>query len=49
MPAEKMQPFCPCSRVLNWTSKGLILMDSKDAAASQTGMKTTYFFTTHFC
>jgi len=24
MPAEKMQPFCPCSRVLNWTGKGLI-------------------------
>ena len=24
MPAEKTQPFCPCSRVLNWTGKGLI-------------------------
>jgi hypothetical protein len=23
MPAEKTQPFCPCSRVLNWTGKGL--------------------------
>jgi len=22
MPAEKTQPFCPCSRVLNWTGKG---------------------------
>ena len=24
MRAEKTQPFCPCSRVLNWTGKGLI-------------------------
>jgi hypothetical protein len=24
MPAEKTQPFCPWSRVLNWTCKGLI-------------------------
>jgi len=23
MPAEKTQPFCPCSGVLNWTGKGL--------------------------
>jgi len=23
MPAEKTQPFCPCSRVLYWTGKGL--------------------------
>jgi len=23
MPAEKTQPFCPCSRFLNWTGKGL--------------------------
>ena len=23
MPAVKTQPFCPCSRVLNWTDKGL--------------------------
>jgi len=25
MPAEKTQPFCPCSRVLNWTGKGLTI------------------------
>jgi len=24
MPAEKTHPFCPSSRVLNWTDKGLI-------------------------
>jgi len=23
MSAEKTQPFCPCSGVLNWTGKGL--------------------------
>jgi len=27
MPAEKTQPFCPCSRVLNWTGKGLKLKE----------------------
>jgi hypothetical protein len=25
MPAEKTQPFCPCSKVLNGTGKGLIV------------------------
>ena len=24
MPTEKTQPFCPCSRAVNWTGKGLI-------------------------
>ena len=39
MPTEKTQPFCPCSRVLNWTGKGLMKADwhctwHKDAVAS---------------
>ena len=29
MPTEKTQPFCPCSRALNWTGKGLMAPTSE--------------------
>jgi len=29
MPAEKTQSFCPCSRVLNWTGKGLRVFENR--------------------
>jgi len=46
MPAEKTQPFCPCSGVLNWTGTGLRMQLNLYFCIknSQTGQNSDRYF-----